>query len=134
MEAIVTTAIPLIEAEGIFLPYCSEAQIDSAVSISLLQKNALKCERNRLLARQNTGEFNMGLIYVVECFIANLYFMWPSASSPTVISSPTRHSYISFFRCMLKYITVKSFNTSPAIDTWSYHVMHHLSLIHGRVM
>ena len=52
MEAIVNVARPLIEAEGIFLPYCSDAQIESVSALSSVQKNALKCERNRLLAPQ----------------------------------------------------------------------------------
>ena len=50
MEALVNSGKPLIEAEGIFLPYCSEAQIDGVETLSVQQKNALKCERNKLLA------------------------------------------------------------------------------------
>jgi len=49
MEALVDSGKPLIEAEGIFLPYCSEAQIDGVETLTVQQKNALKCERNRLI-------------------------------------------------------------------------------------
>ena len=49
MEALVDSGKPLIEAVGIFLPYCSEAQIDGVETLTVKQKNALKCERNRLI-------------------------------------------------------------------------------------
>ena len=57
MDDIVKTAKPIIENLGIFLPHCSEVQIDSVDknTLTLKQKNALKCERNRLLAQQSSG-------------------------------------------------------------------------------
>lgn len=57
MDDIVNTAKPIIENLGIFLPHCSEVQIDSVDenTLTLKQKNALKCERNRLLAQQSSG-------------------------------------------------------------------------------
>jgi hypothetical protein len=86
MEVLVSSATPLINDQGIFLPYCSEAQIDTVVALSTAQKNALKCERTRLLSHGKSmmlvalgNVFNVFIFFNVLCCISLLPFLFSFA-------------------------------------------------------